>query len=95
MPDDGLTVQLRGSALKHGWACLFAFVVRINAGDAAEQGLSIFSVVILPNTQIYSQSFPDIYTAQTTWIKQRVGADNIKFVIHMGDIVQHPDLEEE
>lgn len=95
MPNDGLTVQLRGSAFKYGWVCLFAFAVLVNAGCAAERDLSSFSIVILPDTQLYSQSFPDVYTAQATWIRQRVRADNIKFVIHLGDIVQNPELEEE
>jgi 3',5'-cyclic AMP phosphodiesterase CpdA len=49
-----------------------------------------FSVVLLPDTQNYSEKFPDTYVAQTLWIRERRKEDNIKFVIHLGDIVQNP-----
>lgn len=49
-----------------------------------------FTVVVLPDTQIYSQSFPQIFEAQTRWIADNVGTENIVFVSHLGDIVQHP-----
>lgn len=47
-----------------------------------------FTVVLLPDTQFYSERFPDNYVAQTLWIRQRRQQDNIKFVVHLGDIVQ-------
>jgi len=46
-----------------------------------------FSIVLLPDTQIYSQDFPKTYLAQTEWIKSQAAKDNIRFVIHLGDIV--------
>jgi predicted phosphodiesterase len=49
-----------------------------------------FTVVLLPDTQYYSEKFPLNYVAQTMWIRDRVEDDNIKFVIHLGDIVQNP-----
>ena len=48
-----------------------------------------FSVVVLPDTQNYSEKFPDTYLAQTQWIRDNVDKENIKFVMHLGDIVQH------
>jgi len=54
-----------------------------------------FAVVVLPDTQIYSEKFPDTYLAQTAWIKKRVADDNIEFVIHLGDIVQNAHVEKE
>lgn len=53
--------------------------------DVAEQS---FSVVLLPDTQFYSEKYPDTYIAQALWIRQQAKQDNIKFVIHLGDIVQ-------
>jgi predicted phosphodiesterase len=47
-----------------------------------------FTVVLLPDTQYYSEKYPDNYVAQTLWIRDRRKRDNIKFVIHLGDIVQ-------
>jgi hypothetical protein len=60
----------------------------VTAGDE-------FRVVLLPDTQLYSESHPEIYAAQTQWIKDRAERDHIKFVIHLGDIVQNPGAEEE
>jgi len=48
-----------------------------------------FLVIGLPDTQKYSELYPDIYTAQTQWIVDNRGALNIKFVSHFGDLVQH------
>ena len=59
---------------------------------AAEQS---FTVVLLPDTQFYSEKFPDTYTAQTLWIRQRLKEDNIKFAVHLGDIVQNSTNEPE
>ena len=52
-----------------------------------------FSVVLLPDTQNYAEKFPETYKAQTQWIADTARHDNIKFVIHLGDIVQHADNE--
>lgn len=54
-----------------------------------------FRIVLLPDTQNYSEKFPGTYLAQTKWIKRRAEADDIKFVIHLGDIVQTSTVEEE
>jgi len=48
-----------------------------------------FTIIALPDTQHYSESYPDIYTAQTQWIVQQKAARNIVFVTHEGDIVQN------
>jgi len=46
-----------------------------------------FTVVILPDTQCYSQNYPATYYAQANWIARNASGRNIKFVIHLGDIV--------
>jgi 3',5'-cyclic AMP phosphodiesterase CpdA len=71
---------------------LIACVVGVSVAEEPAD----FTIVLLPDTQNYSESFPDTYLAQTEWIKDRAGDDNIKFVIHLGDIVQnYNDAEEE
>jgi hypothetical protein len=47
-----------------------------------------FTIVPLPDTQFYSQTYPQIFTAQTQWIADHVNDMNIAFVPHLGDIVQ-------
>jgi len=54
-----------------------------------------FTVVLLPDTQNYSEKYPETYLEQTNWIAENVEDENIKFVIHLGDIVQNSDREEE
>src|SRR4051794_36892986 len=48
-----------------------------------------FTVVVLPDTQFYAQSYPATFDAQTQWILDHLGTNNIKFVTHVGDIVQN------
>jgi len=46
-----------------------------------------FSFVVLPDTQYYSSSWPDIFAAQTRWIVEKREARQIAFVLHTGDVV--------
>ena len=55
----------------------------------------VFTVVLLPDTQFYSEKYPETFVAQTMWIRERVRQDNIKFVVCLGDIVQNAHVEQE
>jgi len=50
-----------------------------------------FSIVLLPDTQQYSKKRPAIYENQAKWIVENQKRRNIKFTIHLGDIVFHMD----
>lgn len=54
-----------------------------------------FTIVILPDTQKYvlKGHYPEIFTNQTQWIAANKDMLNIKFVIHLGDIVDTWDSE--
>jgi hypothetical protein len=54
-----------------------------------------FTIIALPDTQHYSESFPAIFTAQTQWIVDNKLSRNIVFVTHEGDIVEHYNLTTE
>ena len=43
--------------------------------------------MVLPDTQYYAASFPDIFMKQTSWIVENRDAQQIAFVLHTGDIV--------
>ncbi len=50
-----------------------------------------FKLIFLPDTQVYTE-YPaqnNPFIAQTQWIKYNAASQNIKFVAHLGDIVQH------
>jgi cellulose binding protein with CBM2 domain/calcineurin-like phosphoesterase family protein len=57
---------------------------------AAPPALTTETIVILPDTQYYSQFDPDTFRAQTSWIAGH-DPDLIKMVIHVGDIVDNAD----
>lgn len=46
-----------------------------------------FRVIVLPDTQMYSEKYPEIFMNQTKWIAENKNKLNIKMVIHEGDIV--------
>jgi len=45
-----------------------------------------FTIVALPDTQLYAKSFPATFIAQTRWIKDNTVSKNIAFTVHLGDI---------
>lgn len=50
------------------------------------------TLVVLPDTEVYSQKRPELFEAQTRWIAAHVKDRNIAYVLHVGDIV-HDDVE--
>ncbi|MFV0426430.1 MAG: fibronectin type III domain-containing protein [Beutenbergiaceae bacterium] len=64
-----------------------------NDADAAAADTNPFTIVVIPDTQKYAEN-ADLaanYTAQTEWIVEQQDALGIKFVMHLGDIVNsHP-----
>jgi hypothetical protein len=46
-----------------------------------------FTIIALPDTQHYSENYPQIFDNQTQWITENKEKLNIVFVTHMGDIV--------
>lgn len=58
---------------------------------AAPVGAQTFTVVGIPDTQNYSELFPEIYYDQTQWVSDSLLPLNVAFVNHYGDLVQHGD----
>ncbi|MEX1095026.1 MAG: metallophosphoesterase [Planctomycetales bacterium] len=71
-------------------------VSRATAADDADAKVAgeRFSIVLLPDTQFYSLNHPETYRKQTEWIREQVKPRNIRFVVHLGDIV-HENTEAE
>lgn len=55
-------------------------------GPPAEIQAGSFTIAVLPDTQNYSQKFPEIFLAQTRWIVEQKASRNIAAVLHLGDI---------
>ena len=54
-----------------------------------------FTVIGMPDTQNYSESYPQIFDAQSQWVVDNVEQRNIKFLSHYGDVVNHGDRDNE
>jgi len=59
---------------------LSIFTLNLSAADK-------FTLMVIPDSQIMTQDAPSIYTNEITWIKNNVSNLNIKFVSHVGDVV--------
>ena len=53
-----------------------------------------FSVVVLPDTQIYAWKHPELFYAQARWIAENTNRYKVKYVLHLGDVVQHNNDQE-
>jgi len=55
-----------------------------------------FSIVVLPDTQYYTSEKnggkKEMFTAQTEWIVKNAAKENIKYVIHLGDISDNGEM---
>jgi hypothetical protein len=61
----------------------------VEAG-AADLGIAqpvAYTVVVLPDTQYYSSSHPEIFATQTRWIVEQKSARSIAVALHVGDMV--------
>lgn len=57
-------------------------------------GKGSFTLAVLPDTQNYSERFPETYLAQTKWIVENRKARNIAAVLHLGDITNKNTVDE-
>jgi 3',5'-cyclic AMP phosphodiesterase CpdA len=55
-------------------------------GEPPLPGKDAFTFAVLPDTQHYSEKFPDTYLAQTRWIIEQKEPRRIVGVFHLGDI---------
>lgn len=53
----------------------------------APDSAKTFSIIVMPDTQIYARDFPKTFCEQTEWIAANKAKLNIQFVSQLGDIV--------
>lgn len=70
-----------------GAALRAAEAVRATDVISVDPGRGEFTLVLVPDTQKYARSNPAMFFSQTHWIRENREALNIRFVIHLGDIV--------
>ena len=53
-----------------------------------------WTLAVLPDTQLYSASFPEHFAQQTRWLADHARELNLRFVAHMGDVTCHNNADE-
>lgn len=75
-------------------ATLAALMVTVLPGPAAPaQALAAetFTIVMLPDTQYASEYWPEVFRAQMQWVAAQRTTRNIKYVLHVGDVIDNSD----
>lgn len=62
---------------------------RLVPGEPPQPQKGAFTIAVLPDTQNYSEKFPEQYLAQTRWIVENRRDRNISAVLHLGDITNN------
>jgi len=82
---DGSTDNPRIDPSLTGNISVKAVFIKDSSGDPEVK--DHFTIAILPDTQLYSESYPAIFDRQTQWIADNAHSENIVFVAHLGDLV--------
>ena len=56
----------------------------------ARAGTAPFTIAMLPDTQIATQNHPEFFRAQTQWVADQRDALDVRFLVHVGDVVEWP-----
>jgi len=62
---------------------------KLVAGEPPAPAADSFTFVVLPDTQNYSERYPETFKAQTRWIMANRERRRIGAVFHLGDITNH------
>jgi len=70
------------------------FSLNVEEAQSDQTPQAPFTIIVLPDTQHYSQNYPKIFVEQTEWIRDNLEEMNIAAVIHLGDITNTNDKKE-
>jgi hypothetical protein len=48
-----------------------------------------WTLALLPDTQVYAEKYPGLFTLQTHWIARHKDKYNIRYVLGLGDVTEH------
>ena len=77
------------------WRMVSLLLAGVCAAQLSAQAAAAFKVVLLPDTQHYSDSAARMihFNNQTAWITNNCESENIVLAVHAGDIVEHGGTE--
>jgi hypothetical protein len=85
-PEAGMLPRVAGAAFRHhDWVFILILFLLMVPRSNAQNG--DFTVIAVPDTQYYSESYPQILNSQMQWIVNNASALNIQMVLGLGDIV--------
>ena len=95
----------RSEFARRFFANLYTHVMAVRARKTAAlmitgpAGVSSFAagswkLAVLPDTQVYALRYPGLFSAQTAWIASQAEVLDIRYVIHLGDIVNNNTARE-
>ena len=93
-PDEPVLLSPANGSVNVGVSATFSATVSNPGTGPLDVTLSMrraaapeFTIIAMPDTQFYSESYPAIFTSQVQWIIEKKAERNIVFVTHEGDIV--------
>jgi hypothetical protein len=57
-------------------------------GAPSSRSAEPFSLIVLPDTQVQVYKWADDYYAQMRWVAANAGPLNVRYVIHVGDVIE-------
>lgn len=89
-----MTCRITRSVVQLSWMVLLFSIAPACVIDPREPVLPLhaadqWTLVVLPDTQVYARSYTEIFYAQGRWIAQNVESLNICGVLHVGDVVDN------
>ncbi|MEZ4402759.1 MAG: metallophosphoesterase [Kofleriaceae bacterium] len=63
-------------------------VADASARDGATPAYPPWTLVVLPDTQVYLDRIPGIWDVQTAWVAAHAGAEGVRLTIHVGDVTE-------
>ncbi len=82
--------KLEGYVMNRIAICFIVLILSTTScalGQTTRPDRGPFRVIVLPDTQVYSWGFPHVFEAQTKWIVDHAADLDIRFVSHVGDVV--------
>ena len=76
-----------GFGFARSWVFFLPLIAVLAMLVPCSRAQSDFTIIALPDTQYYSESYPQTFTAQTQWIVDNAATLNIQGVVGLGDIV--------
>ena len=73
---------------KHRLLIIFSLLIALGSSSFLKSD-DFFSIILLPDTQYYTSSYPEMIYKQMEWIVENKNPLNIQYVIHLGDITNN------